>query len=255
MPELILETLDGVEDSLHDAYEEKDGKFHLNVDKYADLKAAGTKANAAALKKEKDKLRAEFDAFKKKFDGIADDDLPTFREWKERRALTGDDDDPGDKKSAETLAAKYQQTLKAEREKLEKAKAEEVAAVKSAADTWKNKWKSERLSNRLSAYAAKAGVFAEDVETFVDLLLSKNLFDIGEDEEILFLQDGQPSAITAEKAINETLREKYKRFYEAPAQGGSGSSGGGKRRNNGVDYSKMPATQRLEAARKAGITK
>lgn len=257
MPDLILENLDGVEDSLHDAYDEKDGKFHLNVDKYADLKAAGTKANAAALKKEKDKLKADFEAYKKKFADIGDDDLPTFREWKERQSLIGDDGDAGgtDKKSAETLAAKYQQTLKAEREKLEKAKADEVAAATRAADEWKGKWKIEKLSNRLKEYAIKAGVFAEDMDELVDVWITKRLFDVGEDEEVIFLQDGEPSAITAEKAINETLRERYKRFYEAPAQGGSGSSGGGKRRNNGVDYSKMSASQRMEAARKAGITK
>lgn len=257
MPELILESLDTVDDSLQDAYEEKDGKFHLNVDKYADLKAAGTKANAAALKKEKDKLKAEFEFFKKKFADITDDDLPTFREWKERKSLLDDEGDTGmdGKKGAEALAAKFQGQLKTEREKLEKAKAEEVASVKASAEEWKGKWKTERLSNRLKEYAVKAGVFAEDLETFVDLVLSKNLFDVSEDEEVIFLQDGEPSAITAEKAINETLREKYKRFYEAPAQGGSGSSGGGKRRSNGVDYSKMSASQRMEAARKAGITK
>jgi hypothetical protein len=98
-------------------------------------------------------------------------------------------------------------------------------------------------------------VFREELDTFVDLILYKKLFDLSEDEDVIFIQDGDPSPITSEKAINETLREKYKRFYESPAQGGSGSSGGGKRRNSGVDYSKMPATQRLEAARKAGITK
>lgn len=257
MPDLILENLDGVEDSLHDAYEEKDGKFHLNVDKYADLKAAGTKANAAALKKEKDKLKADFEAYKKKYADIGDDDLPTFREWKERRALTGDDDDGTgtDKKSAEALAAKYQQTLKAEREKFEKAKSEEIATVKASADEWKDKWKTEKLSNRLKEYAIKAGVFTEDINELVDVWITKRLFDVSEDEEVIFLQDGEPSAITAEKAVNEVLRERYKRFYEAPAQGGSGSSGGGKRRNNGVDYSKMSASQRMEAARNAGITK
>lgn len=254
MPDLILENLDGVEDSLHDAYEERDGKFHLNVDRYADIIAAGTKANAAALKKEKDKLKTEFEAFKKKFADIGDDDLPTFREWKERRALTGDDDDSGgDKRSAEALAVKYQQTLKAEREKFEKAKTEELATVKAAADEWKGKWKTEKLSNRLKEYAIKAGVFTEDINELVDVWITKRLFDVGEEEEVIFLQDGEPSAITAEKAVNEVLRDKYKRFYEAPAQGGSGSSGGSKRRNNGVDYSKMSASQRMEAARKAGI--
>ncbi len=256
----VVDSLESIEEGFQDAYEEKDGKFYLNIDKHAEMKAAALKVNATNLKKEKDKLRAEFDGFKKKFADISDEDLPSFLEWKERRALLGDDaeQDTGEgksKKSAEDLAKVYQAQLKAEREKWERSKADEINPLKDAVSEWQGKWKAERLTNRLKEYAITAGVFKEELDTFVDLMLFKRLFDLGEDEEVIFLQDGDPSPISAEKAINETLRDKFKRFYEAPAQGGSGSSGGGKRRSNGVDYSKMSASQRMEAARKAGITK
>ncbi len=253
MFEYVVDSLDTIEDALHGVYEERDGKFHFNPDKYADFKAVGLKTNAAKLKTEKDKLKTEYDNFKKKYADITDEDLPTFLEWKERRALSGDD--PDDKKAVEGMAAKYQQQLKGEREKWETNKKTEVSAVETERDTWKGKYRTEKLSNQLSQYAVKAGVFADEIENFIDLVLLKGHFDLSEDDDVIFMQEGAPSAITAEKAINEILRERYKRFYEAPAQGGSGSTGAGKRRSTGVDYSKMSATQRMEAARKAGITK
>lgn len=246
----IVDSLDSLDESLHSVYDERDGKFYLNADKYADQKAAGLKTNAANLKKEKDKLKAEYEGFKKKFADIADEDLPTFLEWKERKAL-GEDGNTGDeKKSAEAIAAKYQQQLKAEREKWEAAKAKELADLDADRKGWQSKFRNERLSNRLKEYAIKAGVFADELETFVDLMVFKGHFDLSEDDDVIFMQDGSPSAITAEKAINETLRERYKRFYEAPTQGGSGSQAGRSGSRSSVDWQKLSPEERMAFGRK-----
>lgn len=250
----IVDSLDSLDESLRAAYDEQDGKFHFNAEKYAEQKAAGLKTNAANLKKEKDKLKAEYDTFKKKYADISDDDLPAFLEWKERKALTGDETGEGNakdgKKAAEDLAAKYQLQLKAEREKWERSKKEEISPIQAERDEWKAKWKNERLSNRLKEYAIKAGVFPEELETFVELIVFRGHFDLSEDEDVIFLQDGDPSAIPAEKAINETLRERYKRFYEAQTQGGSGSQAGRSGSRGSVDWHKLPVEERMAFGRK-----
>ena len=100
-PKYILDSLDGIEDALQPVYEEQDGKFHLNGEKYVEQVTAGLKTNNATLKKEKDRLKTDFEAFKKKFDGIGDEQLTEFRDWQERRALTGDGDPTDPKKAAE----------------------------------------------------------------------------------------------------------------------------------------------------------
>lgn len=248
--DFIVDDLSVVEESLHGAYDEREGKFHFNPDKYADLKAAGLKANSATLKKEKDKLKSEYEAFKKKFADWSDDDAQAFADWKERRALTGGENEGDPRKATEELAAKYQQQLKAERARWDQAKDAETKTLQGERDEWKTKWKTERLSNRLKEYAVKSGVFPEELETFVDLVLLKGLFDLSEDEDVIFMQDGMPSAISAEKAINETLRERFKRFYEAPTQGGSGSQAGRASFRQSVDWHKLPATERMAYGRK-----
>ena len=56
MVEFQVETLEGLDDSLKGAYVEKDGKFTLDPDKYAEVKAAGLKSkNKELLGKLKDK--------------------------------------------------------------------------------------------------------------------------------------------------------------------------------------------------------
>src|SRR3546814_19658249 len=64
-----LDHLDGLDESLHGFYEERDGKFVLNLDGYEDpaaLKRAKDHEKEARKKAEKDlkELREEFDQFK-----------------------------------------------------------------------------------------------------------------------------------------------------------------------------------------------
>ena len=212
--------------------------------------------NNIALKKDKDKVASELKAIKAKYGQLSDEDIAELQALKERRALAGDDDGgdgktPESKRTREELAAKMQQQLreqlKTEREKWLQS---EYTPVERERDEWRTKWKEERLSNRLKELGLKGGVFPDELETFIELVIYKRHFDLDEDGNPIFLQDGDPSPISAEKAISETLREKYKRFYESPAQGGSGSQPGPKGHRSAVDWHKLSPAERIAYGRK-----
>jgi hypothetical protein len=255
--EFEVESLDSVDEGLRAAYDERDGKHYFNADKYADLKAAGLKKNSVALKAEKDKLKREYDEFKKKFADFGDDDLKAFAEWKERQSLGGDDDDAGEgddtkkkQQKADDLRRLYQDQLKTERQKLTAQKDAEIAQERKDKEEWQGKFRRERLTNRLTMLAAESGVFKEELETFVDLMLFKKHFDLTDDEEVVFIENGEPSAITPEKAMAETLYERYGRFYQSRQKGGSGSTGGGAGRGDNVDWKKLPPEERIAYGRR-----
>lgn len=250
--EYTADSLDGIDESLHGAYEERDGKFHFNADKYVELKTSGLKKNQTDLKKEKDKAKAELDALKKRYADISDDDFKAFSEWRERKEIEGDDDggNAGDgKKRADDLHKRYQDQLKSERGKWESTKAAEVAEKDREIAEWRSKFEQEKLTNRLTALCAKAGVFDDDLETFVDLMIYKGHFGLV-DDEVTFLEDGEPSTTTPDKAIAEKLKEKYPRFYQAADRGGSGAQQAQGAGRSQVDWKKLSPADRIAYARR-----
>lgn len=245
-----LDSLESVDSDLHGAYDERDGKYVFNPDKYVDLKSTGLKKNNTDLKKEKDRLKADYEAFKKKFADLSDDDLKTFNEWREKQ--TPNDGDP-DGKKPEDLHRKYQEQLKTERNKWQLEKTNELSAKDKEITELREKYRREKLTNRLTAWAAKAGVFDEEIETYVDFLIFRGHYGLtDDDEEVAYFANAgdEPSAIPPEKAMTEQLREKYGRFYRSQEKGGSGSQNGNAGRSGGVDWKKLSPAERMAFGRK-----
>ena len=254
-----LDSLDVVESAYHPAYEQEGEKFFFNPDKYAEIKAAGLKKNQADLHKEKAALKRELDTMRKQFDGLTPDEIAAMRARKDAALLDGDDSESGQKppadKSAEELRLKYQAQLKAEREKLSAEKEREVTEREKRIQELETKYKQARLRGGLETMALEAGVYKTDLDTYIDILLMRGLYDLSEDDDgtgkpqLVFIEGGAPSAVSAEQAMRETLREKFPRFYEAEIQGGSGSRGGIGGRPP-VDWHKLPPEERIAYGRR-----
>ena len=112
MPEIVVDSIDSVEESLRPAYVEVDGKFNLDVDKYAELKI-----QSSGLKKKNSDLIAKEKALReslKKFEPLGDfdeDQLTEFQTWRENK----DKQPPADQgkgKGAEELQAQFDRSLK-----------------------------------------------------------------------------------------------------------------------------------------------
>jgi len=86
--EYVVESLDQVDESIRPAYTEADGKFQLDADKYAELKAAGLKKkNGELLGKEK-QLKEALTRLER-FKDVPDDDWDSYQEWKQAQADGG----------------------------------------------------------------------------------------------------------------------------------------------------------------------
>lgn len=111
----VLENLDGVQDTLHDLYEEKDGKFILRIEGINDHpETAGLVANSKRILGEKKKADADLAELKKKYEAVPEDfDAEEFERLREEDAERKANPDPKeedlDKKYEAKWAAKFEQ--------------------------------------------------------------------------------------------------------------------------------------------------
>src|SRR5688572_28323539 len=105
MPEIVVDSLDTVEESLRPAYVGNEGKFNLDPDKYAEVKI-----QSSGLKKKNSDLIAKEKALReslKKFEPLTDfdeDQLTEFQAWRENKDKTPPPD-PNKAKGNEELQA------------------------------------------------------------------------------------------------------------------------------------------------------
>jgi hypothetical protein len=241
--EFVVDSLDKVEESLRGIYVEQDGKHHLDVDKYAEFKAQGLKAKNKELLDKYTKAKA-FEEKAKKFEGIEDDDLEEFNEWKSKR------DDPNnkdDKNKADTIAKEeHERALKKERDKAAKEKEELVKNNQSLMEENRQ----FKIWNPVSEAAGKTGVMADRLTAFLKVLRSDSRFDLDEKGKVIFKDaDGDETDLTIEKAF-EALKKEFAWAFKASGVGGSGADNNNNGSGNGADLSKLSATERLKAARR-----
>lgn len=250
-----IETLEGVDAGLHAAYEENDGKFVFNPDKYAELKGAGIKKNAAALKAEKDKLKAELEATKSKFSDLDDDALTAFKEWQAKQGEPKQDDDT--KGTPEEIRARLKTAHEAE---LRRIQAEQKAALKAAQDAKDAELARVRAEHlqfvkrtKLSELADETGVIPERRKLW--LREAESRYGLNADGELAVLdENGEPDdSVKPDAYSRETLKREFDFLYAAQEQGGSGS-GGSKSAGTGTTLkrSKMTSEQKATYIRQHG---
>lgn len=256
-----LDALDGVEASLQGAYEEAEGKFVFNPDKYAEIKGSGVKKNAEALKKEKEKLKAELEATRQKFADLDDDALAEFKVWKEKKGANDDPpkDDLNDKGATpEEIRAR----LKAAHESdLRRKDAELKAQIKAAQAEKDKEIAAIREQHRAFVKRTKLMELADETEVLPDrrrlwMREAESRYGLDDAGDLVVLNDdGEPDAeISPLKYSRETLRSEFDYLYAAKEQGGSGSGGANKAGNSatGLKRSKMSNEQKAAYIRQHG---
>jgi hypothetical protein len=240
MPEIVVDSLDTVEESLRPAYVENEGKFNLDPDKYAEVKAQGLKSKNGELIK---KLNQSKEAAKRfdKFQEFADDDLAELLELHEQKK----NPPPADPKQqkGEDLQANFDKVYK----KAESKWGEEKVALTTERDALKQENRGFKLMYPLRDIASKAGVLPEDLD--VAMMETAKHFDLDADDEIVMLdKDGDPTGVTPERFYGELYKEKRPKFYAPSGASGSGapsavSSSGGKRTISRDAFNKLGTEQ------------
>lgn len=215
-----LDNLDGLDESLHGFYEERDGKFVLSLDGYEDpaaLKRAKDHEKEARKKAEKDlkDLRDEFEQFKQELENNNDD---KSRKKGDVAAL-----EQSYKDKIAKLEQKHQQDLAERDSQISKLLVDNVADTMAAELSDSPELLSDIIRKRLKA---------ENGETRV---LDAN---------------GELSATTVDE-LREEFRsnKKYAPIIRGSQANGGGSGGGGKGGGATKSFKDMSEKERTELAR------
>lgn len=253
--ETTVTSLDQVEESIRGAYVEADGKFSLDIDKYAELKAAGLKGKNKELL---DKLAKQKD-FVAKFEKFKDLDLDEFEEFVESRKQqpegSGGQGMPGQPggKPAEDAALR---TMEKQLKKLQSKLTEEGQAWQQEREKLTGELRHYKLTSPLKEIALKAGVLPEDLD--VALLETAKRFRLDDNGKIVVLDDdGDPTTDTPEKFFKDIYRLQRPKFYAATGAAGSGAGPNSRAGGNGkvitrAAFDKLGAAEAMDFVKKGG---
>ncbi len=209
----MVESLDGIDEGMRGAYVEKEGKFNLDPDKYAEFKAQG-------LKNKNKELLGKLNEAKtgaKRFEILSDadeTDLADFSEWLKSR---GQDNGNGKPKATDI------------QRQLDKATQKHATYEKQIADLSAEN-KHFKLTVPLREIALKAGVRPEDID--LAILDTQKRFALDDANKIVVLdEDGDPAdGVTPQKFFESLYKEQRPNLYRPSGGAGSGASantGGG----------------------------
>lgn len=253
----IIEKLEDAPEAYRPAYVEDSelGRFVIDPVKYSDIATQGLRAKRDRLVASEAELKTKLARFDR-FNDLEDNDLDellSLREQKAQGKLNGDD-----------AAAKYQEQLRAEREKLTNAHKAELAkrdeAVKEVTAKFMNRVRHAELLKLAGEHGVRPYMAAHMAQ------LVANRFRVVDVEKgtLEFLdEDGEAVSVhSPADAFKTIFREGgYEGFYEASDKGGSGAPTGGTSGGLGRavrlsrEQAKDPATYRAakERAEKAGV--
>ena len=254
--EFVVKALDQVEESIRGAYEERDGEFHFDPDKYAEIKAQGLKNKNRELLTDIEKakpLRARGEKFK----DVTDQDWDDYQSWKQSKdAGDGDGDGGGNAGKGKSGQVDLEKAIANEKRRFER----DLTAVKS--EIAQKDQEIASLNGRIREFsiwtpvrdmAVAAKVLPDRLDAFVTLLKSQGRFDLDESNKLIFKdKEGYPTTVTPEGAFKTELKNEFAWAFQASESGGSGASrsSGGKL---GADLSKMGAQERMKYAREHGL--
>lgn len=215
-----LDNLDGLDESLHGFYEERDGKFYLNLDGYEDpaaLKRAKDHEKEARKKAEKElrELRQEFEDFRAEVEMNNDD---KSRKKGDIAAL-----EQSYKDKIAKLEQKYQQAL-AER------------------DTQINKLLVDNVAETMAAE------LSDVPELLADIIRKRLKAENGETR--VLDANGELSAATIDELREEfRANKKYAAIIRGSQANGGGSGGGGKGGGATKSFKELSEKERVELAK------
>lgn len=246
MLKLVLESLDGLAESVAALYEKgADGKFHLQTEE-----DEGAKAKIAEFRENNIKLAKELDQMKKKFDGVDLEELQAMK--KKLQAID-------DKKMIE--AGKIDELVAQKVERMRLDYEEQIKQLKAAIDEREKSLGSttQRLSEVLIDSEITKAVNAVGVvrkEAMRDILargrqtwrLEDGKPVPKEGDRLLYGKDGKDPLTFDEWAQALVMQAPF--LFETSggggAAGGAGNGGVGTYGNSKVDISKLPPQERLK---------
>lgn len=236
----ILDSLDGVADSMRGEYEEFDGpdgkQFRLSVDGAEAL--VDTTGLKDSLEKERKKGKL-VDFIRKEFPSATDDELREL--VKKAKAMKGKVDSVEDRD-------KLEKSLRAEFE-------EEYGPIKQELTDLKTSTRSKSKREQLRKDAKDAGVLDEDLDDAVDL--TEREFDLDEKGRVFHKDaDGDPDTLTTKKFYSDVFKKRKPKFYKAPNASGSDADTARSPRgtqSNADDLKDLSPEARLTEARKRGL--
>jgi hypothetical protein len=225
-----VETLDGVPEALHEHYvqEQGSGKYVLAVDGFVPKARVDEFRNTNInLAKERDKLKLDFEEFKKGFGELTPEQVAEMKKQlegiKDKKIL----DDEG----IEALLEKRLSGMKLEHEGQLKALNKRIGELSEQADTWSGKYRKTVIDRAISDAAIKAGVRPSAI---VDVVLrGQSMWTLNEqgkpvakdqNGEILYGKDGSTPLSPLEWM--DSLKGDAPHFFEPSGGGGAAGNNG-----------------------------
>lgn len=209
----LVDSLDDVAEGIRGEYEEHEGKFRLKVDGADSL--VDTKGLKAALEKERTKGKRA-DAWERAFVGKTPEEIAEL--VKQAEGGTGD----GGKPDVDKLVKKLRGELE-----------QEFAPVRTENETLKGKLRQTLIGDRFRAEALKAGAIPERLDDLTETSLKR--LDLNDKDAIIVLdKDGDPSAVSFDKWVAETLKKDKPWAFKAPDASGGDAGDGRAPRNTGT---------------------
>jgi hypothetical protein len=235
MVDLILDSIDGIDESLKPAYVERDGKFILDPDKYTDARVKGLKNKntevTTALSEARAGLR-RFERFKDLDDAALD------------KMLEGHNSSANGNSHADQL------------KRLNEKHATEKTRLEGQVASLSQELKGFKLTVPLRDAALKAGMLAD----YIDLALFDTMksFRLEADGKIVVLDaDGDPTDMTPQRFF-DAYKLKRPHLFPASGAGGSGTpsnQAGGSGRGRKVSratWDGWTAAERTEFSKSGG---
>jgi hypothetical protein len=247
MPPLkqVYESQADVPAAVREYYAEKDGKWLVQTDPPTeDVSGLKTALNTErTLRRDAEKGLSDM---KVRFEDIDPDDVQKMRE----RLKGLDDSQLFDQHGLEALVAKRTQTMKDEHTRVLGVKDREIAQLKDTAASLDKRWRDDRIETGLTAAAVRAGVDKLAVRHAV--MDGRTVFTELDDKGQLVAKQGEDVRY-GKDGVNPLTPDEW--FAEVRSAGTAPhlwprSSGGGAPANHsggpsGIDYSKLPPTERL----------
>lgn len=240
MLKLVIDKLEDVEEKYRELYKQAaDGKFHLQAES-----DNGDKKKIDEFRENNVRLMKELDEMKKKFGDI---DPEQVKEWKKKAQ------EIEDKKMIE--AGKIDELVEQKVERMRQEYENQIVQLKQAVD--EKNVELGKTHNRLSevlidseitkavAGKVKAGAMADVLARGRRVWhLDENGNPVPkENEKVLYGKDGKAQMTFDEWA---TVQMEVAPFLFEPSTGGGGTGGQGTGSKGSVDWSKIPASERLK---------
>ncbi len=246
---MVVDTLEGLPEGVASLYEEKDGKYHLPVE------GAVPKTKLDEFRNTNINVTKELTALKSLFG----DDVDPKAVLEEYKALKEEKESAGHKKLLEEgqvdeVVAQKTEKMRKDYESKIGAGSKRIAELENELASTKNKLAEILIDSNVTQAVNGLG---DAVPGAIKDILSRarEVWHLEDNQpvprkgdQLLYGKDGQ-TLLTIEEWVEDLMKEAPHLFKSSSGAGSQGSGGSGPGRGN-IDYSKIPAADRLKVLRR-----